>query len=115
MKYTTYILKKLFIKVVVLIVLSVLTVFNFVFNIFMVFYRLLAVPVAAFILLAMLINYIDVGFDPAQLFFVAIGIGLVGLKYVLPTLFPVLNHWTALLKMQLFAPVIVKSPVKFTM
>ena len=115
MKTTVYIFKKLFLKVVALIVLSLLTVFNFAFNIFMVFYRLLAVPVAAFILLAMLVNYIDVGFNPAQFFFVVIGIALVGLKYILPTLFPVLNHWTALLKMHLCAPVIVKSPVKFTM
>ena len=115
MKSTVYILKKLILKLVSLIALSILSLFQFIFSIFMIFYRLLAVPVAVFIFVAMLINYIDVGFDPAQLFFIIIGIGLVGLKYVLPTLFPILNHWNALLKMHLFAPVIVKSPVKFTM
>ena len=115
MKSTMYILKKLFMKVVALIVLSVLTVFNFVFNILMMFFRLLAVPAATFILLAMLINYIDVGFDPAQLLFVGIGISLVGLKYILPALSPILDHWITFLKMVLFAPLIVRSPVKFTM
>lgn len=115
MKSTVYIIKKLFMKVIALIVLSVLSVFNFIFHIFMVFYHLLAVPVAAFLILAMLINYIDVGFDPAQLLFVGVGLSVVGLKYILPILSPILEHWITFLKLYLLAPLIVRSPVKFTM
>ena len=115
MKTAMYVTKKLIMKVVTLVALSVLALFTFIFNFLMAFYRLIAVPAAAILLIAVVINYFDVGFASEQLFFLAMSVFLVGLKYVLPAFSPVLEYAIDSMKFSLFTPILVKSPVKFTM
>lgn len=108
------ILSKLFKKGLAAILLSALAIFACVYNVLFFVYRLVAVVLSAIGASMVAVDCYKYGFTAERgLIFLALGFAI-ALRYLLPLLVPVMQRWLADLKDYIHAPVIVKSPVRYT-
>ena len=114
MKKIFTLIKGLFTKGVALLLLSVLTIFTLIFNVFLLIYRLLSAffAVAGTILIGA--EYITTGFTSDMGYAIVFIICIVVLYFTLPLLAPVLKKWNKKLKNHIYAPLFKAPPVRYT-
>lgn len=108
------IIGKIFLKVVILISLIALTLFNSILKVATFLFGLLSVPLATVSLVAGIVMSFTEGFSANILFLFGMAAILVGLKYLLPLLPESLDTVKFTLKERLYEPLVVRSPVKYT-
>lgn len=108
------IIGKIILKVIILISLIVLTLFNSILKVATFIFGLLSVPAATIILIVGIVMCFTEGFGADMLMLFSAAAILVGLKYLLPLLPESLDTMKYNLKESLYEPLVVRSPVKYT-
>lgn len=114
MKNPFIILYKLLKKGVALILLSVLTVFFYAYSVMCFFYRLIAMVFAVIGTALTAVDCYMYGFTAERLLVFVTLMVAVALRYLLPLLVPVMQRWNEDLQEYIYAPLIVRSPVRYT-
>ena len=115
MKKLFNITKAIILRSVVLVLLSTLTVFKIALKIFTFIFRFVALPVIMFGLLITAVTFFDNGYSSAILSSLGMLVGITALYYLLPLFPQVLAHAQLRMKNYVFSPILVRSPVKFTL
>lgn len=107
-------ISKVICKVIVLFSLVALTLFNSVLKVAFFIFGLLSVPVSTIVLIAGIVLSFKEGFSKDIFTLFSVSVILVSLKYLLPLLPKSLDMVKFNMKEYLYEPIIVRSPVKYT-
>jgi len=102
-------------KIVTLILLSVLTLFNIALKIFTPIFRWLTIPVIILGLIIVGATYFDNGYSPSLLYASGLFIVMTALYFMLPLIPPVIFQTQLRMKDYLLAPIFIRSRMKFTL
>ena len=115
MKKLFNITKAIILRGIVLVLLSTLTVFKIALKTVTFSVRFVALPVVLFGLLVTVVTYFDNGYSSAILSSLGMLVGITALYYLLPLFPQLLGRAQLRMKNYVFSPIIVRSPVKFTL
>lgn len=115
MKRTISIVGKVFAKAVALIVLSVITIFAGVFKVFRLIYRFTATPIAIVGIFIVGYSCVVEGVSTNNIVAIACFVLMVVIQYLLTPIATVIENCRTSLKNFVYAPLTIKSPVRYTL
>ena len=115
MRKFIYYSKILVLKIAALILWSVLILFNYAFQLVTVIYRFVAIPITMIGLLVIVVTIFDNGFSLSLLNSLLTFAFLGALYFLLPSLLSVFVRLQMRVKSIALSPVIIRSPIKFTL
>lgn len=115
MKKVIKVVKELVLRAAALVILSALTIFNGALKFFTFIFRFVAIPAVVIGLLITAVTYFDNGYSTSLLLQLVSFLGVGVLYYVLPIFPPAIDRTELRMKNYIFSPLVVRSPVKFTL
>ena len=115
MKKVIKVVKELVLRAAALVILSALTIFNGALKFFTFIFRFVAIPAVVVGMLITVVTFFDNGYSTALLTQTIAFLSIVVLYYVLPFVPQAIDRTELRMKNYIFSPLIVRSPVKFTL
>ena len=115
MKKFFKITKAIILKAVAAVLLPILFIFNAALKAFTFVFRFVALPTVAFGLLITAVTFFDNGYSTSLLHTAGILLGIVVAYFLLPQIPQYIGHTQLRMKNYVFSPIVVRSPVKFTL